>query len=117
MQAIDVAYAYQQINSTVRYLKEIRDKSEAEFKKVFDDTTKLGRSLHGELFELKKPRTTGLQTQRSNVDVNSAEDYFRITLFDEFCVSCSSSVARTFYRQFSTWYYLWLDVPPSTEMH
>lgn len=68
----------------MRYLKEIRDKSEAEFKKFFDDTTKLGRSLHGELFELKKPRTTGRQTQRSNVDVNSAEDYFRITLFDEF---------------------------------
>ena len=65
-------------------LKKIRDRSETEFKKIFDDTTNLGRTLHGELFELKKPRTTGRQTQRSNVNVNSAEDYFRITLFDEF---------------------------------
>lgn len=97
MQAIDVAYAYQQINSTVKYLKEIRDKSEAEFKKMFDDTTKLGQSLHGELFQLKRPRTTSRQTQRSNVDLNSPEDYFRITLFPRICISCSSSVARTFY--------------------
>ena len=55
MQAIDVAYAYQQIHSTVKYLREIRDKSEAEFRKVFDEATKLGQILHGELFQLKRP--------------------------------------------------------------
>ena len=33
---------------------------------------------------MKKPQTTGRQAHRSNPDVESAEDFFQITLFDEF---------------------------------
>ena len=84
MRAIDVAHAYKEISSVASTLNSMRIDSKAEFKKIFDSTTKLGQSLHGEHFELQKPRIVGRQAHRSNPDVSSTEDYFRITLFDEF---------------------------------
>ena len=84
MQAIDVSYAYSQMKSVVSSLEKMRSKARTEFKIIFDDTAKLGKKLHGQQFEIKKPRTTGRQAHRSNPDIDSAEDFFRITLFDEF---------------------------------
>ena len=84
MQAIDVAYAYKQVSSIVSTLENMRKESTAEFRKIFVSVTKLGQALHGEHFQLQKPRIAGRQTHRSNPDVPGTEDYFRITLFDEF---------------------------------
>jgi len=78
MQAIDVSYAYSQMKSVITALEKIRKNARTE--KIFDDTTKLRKKLHGEHFEIEKPRTTGRQAHRSNPDVESAEDFFRITL-------------------------------------
>ena len=50
------------------------------FKRLFANTTKLGKALHREQFELQKPRVVGCQAHRSNLDVSSVGDYFRITL-------------------------------------
>ena len=65
-------------------LKNMRKESSVEFRKIFATTTKLGQSLHGEHFELQKPRIVGRQAHRSNPDIPHTEDYFRITLFDGF---------------------------------
>ena len=81
---------YEQMDSIVKSPEKIREKSDSEFKKLFEDTTKLGQKLHGEHFEIKKPRTT----HRSNPDVGSA---VRITLFNEF-VPCGCKVASTFHQ-------------------
>ena len=84
MEAIDAAYAYKQVHSVVSTLKDMRNESTEGFKKIFADTTKLGKDLHGVQFELQKPRVVGRQAHRSNPNVSTVEDYFRITPYDEF---------------------------------
>jgi len=84
MQAIDVAYAYKQVSSVVTTLKNMRKESITEYRKIYGDATKLGQALHGEHFELQKPRIVGRQAHRSNPDAASTEEYFRITLYNEF---------------------------------
>lgn len=83
MQAIDVVYAYKEVHSVLSILISLRQHSTTEFKKVFDNATKLGRELNGKGFELNKPRITGRQIHRSN-PTSCPEDYYRITLYDEF---------------------------------
>ena len=84
MQAIDVVYAYKQVRSVITTLKRMREESTRELKKIFADATKLGQDLHGGKFELVRPRIVACQIHRSNPDVLCPEDYFRITLYDEF---------------------------------
>ena len=84
MQPIDVVYAYKMVSSVVSTLKALRRDSPAEFKKMFTEATNLGQQLHGEEFVLSKPRLAGRQTHRSNPPSSTAEDYYRITLYDEF---------------------------------
>ena len=84
MQAIDVTYAYQQVTSVVSILKKMREDSSSQFHSLFTETTQLGQQLHGDQFELSTPRIVGRQVHRSNLETSSPEDYFRITLFDEF---------------------------------
>ena len=62
----------------------MRDNSESEFARISEETTKLGQELHGSEFELREPRTIGHQSHRSNVDVTTAEDYYRIAHYNEF---------------------------------
>ena len=84
MRATDVVYAYKQVRSVVSTLKGMRQDSAREFKQVFIQTTKLGQDLHGDQFQLCKPRVTRHQVHRSNPETSSAEDHFRITLYNEF---------------------------------
>lgn len=84
MQAMDVSYAYSEVNSIISTLKTMRENSVAEFTRIFKDTTKMAQELHGQDFELSKPRIARRQTNRDNHDVESVEDYFRVTLYNEF---------------------------------
>ena len=84
MQAGDVFYAYKQVTAIVDSLKEMRRKSERGFTRIFKEATKLGKDLHGEDFDLSMPRINRRQVHRSNVQTQSAEDYFRITIYNEF---------------------------------
>ena len=85
--AIDVLSAYKEVGSVVLVMRLMRDNSESEFARIFEETTKLGQELHGSEFELRKPRTVGRQSHKSNVDVTTAEDYYRIAHYNEF-LSC-----------------------------
>ena len=84
MQAIDVFYAYSQVDSIVSSLKRMRENATSIFHKIFLEATKLGKSLHGDDFELKRPRTNHRQVHRDNVAASTPEEYFRIALFNEF---------------------------------
>ena len=84
MQAIDVLYAYKQVNTLLSSLKRMRERAEATFGRIFKETKTLAKQLHGEEFELKRPRLNNQQVHRANVTVQSAEEYFRITLHNEF---------------------------------
>ena len=84
MQAIGVIYAYQQVTSVVSTLKKMRDDSSSQFHSLFSETTQLGQKLHRDQFELCTPRIVGRQVHRSNPETSSLEDYFQISLFNEF---------------------------------
>ena len=84
MEAGDVFYAYNEVTNVIDNLKGMRGRSEREFTCIFREATKLGKDLHGEEFELLMPRVNRRQVHRSNVETQSAEDYFRITIYNEF---------------------------------
>ena len=56
--AADVVHAYKMVTSVVSTLSKMREESQREFHKVYLDTTVLGRKLHGDDFEIRKPRVT-----------------------------------------------------------
>lgn len=96
MQAIDVIYAYNAITSVVSTFKSLRLQSGLEFKKVFASATKMGVTLHGEGYQLTKPRITGRQIHRNNPPCSSPEDFYRITLYDEFLSHIVSELESRF---------------------
>ena len=65
-------------------LKSMRSDSERVFKRIYAETTKLGKDLHGDDFELKQPRICGWQTHWNNLQADTPEQYYRITFFNEF---------------------------------
>ena len=60
------------------------------------EATKLGKDLHGEDFELRMPRINRRQVHRSNVQAQSADDYFRITIYNEFLSHVISELQSRF---------------------
>ena len=70
--AVDLLSAYKEVESVISVIKLMRDNSESEFARIFEETTKLGQELHGSEFELSKPRIAGCQCNRSSVDVTTA---------------------------------------------
>ena len=84
LQAIDVIYAYREVSSIISTLKSMRDQSSRQFNKIFVETTNLGKDLHGDDFVLCLPRIARCQVYRSNPETSDPEDYYRITLYDEF---------------------------------
>ena len=75
---------YKEVHSIVSALQSMRSESDEGFSRMFGETSCLGRDLHREDFELTMPRINCRQTQRSNVQVSTAEQYYHITLYDEF---------------------------------
>ena len=84
MQAVDVFYAYKEVVQVVDRLKNMRSSSESEFSLLFQETSKLGKDLHGEEFELSLPRTSRRQVYRSNIPAQNAEEHYRVTIYNEF---------------------------------
>jgi len=84
MKAVDVVYAYKIVKRVVSTLKAMRCDSTTEFKKQFAEATKIGKQLHGDDFQLTMPRLSGCQLHRSNPPPSTAEDYYRISIYDEF---------------------------------
>ena len=102
MQASDVMYAYKQVQSVRLILQKMREDCVQEFNKFFAESLKLGQDLHGEDFELTKPRTARRQSHRSNIETCSAEQYYCIAMYNEFL----SHVIRELDNRFSGNQYL-----------
>ena len=83
MKVFDVCRAYSLVDKILTTLKAMRKNSSLEFNKQFAEATKLGKQLHGEDFELTKPRHASRQIHRSNPPSSTAEDYYRISIYDE----------------------------------
>ena len=84
MKAVDVVYAYKIVKGVVSTLKSIRRRSTTEFTKQFSEASKLGQLLHGNEFQLTTPRLCGLQAHHSNPLSTTPEQYYRISLYNEF---------------------------------
>ena len=84
MEALDVIYAYRQVDSVISALRSMREGSDREFKRIFAEITTLGKQLHGEKFELEQPRVNKRQMHRSNIPATTAEEYYRVSLYNEF---------------------------------
>ena len=94
--AIDVVSAYKLVNKVVPRLKSMRTNSIPEFRKQFAESTRIGKQLHGDQFELTLPRISGRQQYRSNPPSSTAEEYYRITLYDEFLSHVVSELEERF---------------------
>ena len=84
MQAIGVVYTYKQVESVISTLKEMRERASGEFKKIFSEARNLGKDLHGQDFELSRPRIVRHQMHRTNPDTSSTEEHYRVTFYKEF---------------------------------
>ena len=82
-QAIDVFYAYNHIKPVLSTLQSMRDNSDREYHKIFEEATSPGRSLHGEDYFCLPP-ITRCQSHCSNNQVSNPEDYYKITLYKKF---------------------------------
>ena len=71
----------------------MRRNSEQEFKRIYKCATKFGKDLNGEEFELSTPRLSKRQSHRANPD---SEDYYRVTLFNEFLSNVVSELQQRF---------------------
>lgn len=56
----------------------------------------MGKTLHGEDYLLSLPRITGHQSHHSNPSVSSSEDYYRITLYNEFLSQVINEIEKRF---------------------
>ena len=96
MRASSVLCAYSQVCDVIADITTLRDNSDQEFKRIFDETTELGKHLHGQDFELSKPRVNRRQVYRSNVEATGSEEYYRITLYHEFMSHALSQLKERF---------------------
>ena len=94
--AIDVISAYKLVNKVVSILKSMKINSTSEFRKQFAEATKIGKQLHGDEYELTTPRISGRQRHRSNPASSTPEEYYRITLYDEFLSHVVSELEERF---------------------
>ena len=78
------------------YLSDKVDERQLEFARIFEETTKLGQELDGSEFQLSQPRIVGRQSHRSNVAVTSAEDYYHISIYNEFLSHVTAELKERF---------------------
>ena len=68
----------------------------SEFRKQFAEAARIAKKLHGDQFELTTPRISGRQRHRSNPPSSTAEEYYRITLYDQFLSHVVSELEERF---------------------
>lgn len=78
---IDLIDAIENADSVRFFIKSIRKNAESEFKSIFDEIKTKCDALN---IEISLPHRTNVQKNRCNVQENSLEDNFRISLFIQF---------------------------------
>ncbi|KAK4873687.1 hypothetical protein RN001_013047 [Aquatica leii] len=78
---IDVLNSSQLVEATIQSIQEKRDNSTETFKELYNNAAELVEEMGP---EIQMPRTTARQKNRSNVETESAEDYYRMTVYIPF---------------------------------
>ena len=68
---------------------------------MFEEATSLGKKLHGNEFEVHKPHLASRMAYRDNPPANTAEDYYRVVMYDEFLSHIISELEERFVRNTS----------------
>lgn len=82
--AMDVVHAYKSVSSVICTLKFIRANNVTEFQKLFTSVRELGKELYGDEFDIVKPRLVGRMVHRGNPTHCTTEEYYRVTMYNEF---------------------------------
>lgn len=97
MKAVDVLYAYKEVNKVISTFENMRKILSKTLEEFFRRASKLGKDLNGEEFELSTPRINKRQMHRDNpIHGTTAEQYYRITLFNEFLSHVISELQQRF---------------------
>ena len=72
------------VTGVLSSLNSMRRNSGVEFKKLFSEVIKLGKRLYGSEFEITTPRLSSRQAHRSNHPSTTPEEYYRVSLYNEF---------------------------------
>ena len=62
----------------------MRENSQRDFSKIFANANKFSQDLHGSSFTLTRPRINRRQVHRDSIQASSAEEYYRISYYNEF---------------------------------
>ncbi|KAL4134796.1 hypothetical protein QTP88_006508 [Uroleucon formosanum] len=90
---IDLIDAIENADNVRCIIENIRKNAESEFKSIFDEVKTKCNSLN---IEISLPRKINVQKNRCNVQENSVEDYFRISLFIPFIDSFINELNERF---------------------
>ncbi|XP_022180061.1 zinc finger MYM-type protein 1-like [Myzus persicae] len=74
----DILAAFECIQNVVTILKNMRTNCDTVFKQIFDESCSLMKDFE---IEVKTPRLSKRQTQRSNHPSETTEDFYRVSLF------------------------------------
>lgn len=77
-------------------IQSLRSESDIEFKELYLEAEKIGKKLHGDNFKLTTPRLTGRQRYRSNPPTSTPEEYYCISLYNEFLSHILSELKERF---------------------
>ncbi|XP_050517998.1 52 kDa repressor of the inhibitor of the protein kinase-like [Diabrotica virgifera virgifera] len=83
---MDVLNAMTLIDATLKSMQEQRANNKECFKRLFEKAQNLASKMGT---ELKKPRLVGLQRNRPNVQTDTVEDYFRLSIYLPFLIFSS----------------------------
>ncbi|CAH1111841.1 unnamed protein product [Psylliodes chrysocephalus] len=78
---LDISAAMENVKTLISTFKDLRSKSEEIFNKIFYDLENFSERLG---IEIKIPRLCGKQTQRSNVETSTMNEYFGRSIFIPF---------------------------------
>ncbi len=84
------------VSSVTSTLSTMRTNTEIEFHRLLLETKSLGKKLHGDDFDIVKPRLTGRMAHRDNPSTSTAEEYYRIVMYDEFLSHVVSELEERF---------------------
>ena len=92
----DLVNAYKTIESIQTAIDDQRNRAEETFQLIFHRVEELLTDVGSENATVPLPRVCGRQTQRSNVEASSAEEYYRRSVFLPFIDFVASELRRRF---------------------
>lgn len=116
LEDVDLLAAMNMVNRLQDKIQEIRDNIDSKFSMIYKSAKEMAEFLGS---DLKKPRLSARQTQRCNINVDSTEAYFRVSIFVPFLDHFGTELKTRFLKHenlLSSFMCLMPDSEPITEI-